>query len=199
MTRTYVEIIAASASLLPPLCQRCLFWQATSEALEDPESARLEWLDALSLDFGSCGVAAVYGGTPVGAVQFAPLQALPRAAALLENTAPPGSAFLFCLRLRPEWAHAEAKPLLHRAIASLHARGVPCVYAFARPAGSPRVHSLRNVFGLEFLRANGFRRVARVGQTEVLCLDLRGLVPAVRDLVLLFRSLHRTPTPSPVS
>ncbi|OPZ78295.1 MAG: hypothetical protein BWY79_00814 [Actinobacteria bacterium ADurb.Bin444] len=201
---TYVEIVPASESLLPPLCRECLWWQRPVWSREAPngDGARQLWLERLSRDWGSCGTAAVNGRDTLGAVQFAPLRSLPRAQNLLAGLSVAESSdavMLFCLRLREGRPEYEAGSLLHRALSSLHERGTPEVHALARPLGSRRSYARGNVFGLEFLLANGFRHVGRSGRLDVVRCDLRGLLPVFSDLLRAWRSIrHTPPAPTPV-
>ena len=111
---TYVEIVPASESLLPPLCRECLWWQRPVWSREAPngDGARQLWLERLSRDWGSCGTAAVNGRDTLGAVQFAPLRSLPRAQNLLAGLSVAESSdavMLFCLRLREGGEYEQAR------------------------------------------------------------------------------------------
>lgn len=200
---TYVEIVPASRSLLPPLCRQCVWWQRSARSLHtQDEGAREVWIDRVCREWGSCGMAAVQGSECLGVVQFAPVRLLVRAQDMLARgmlAASPDAVLLFCLRLRAGRPAEEARLLLHRGLSSLHERGAAEVFAFARPLGSSRLHGSDNVFGSEFLLANGFHQAGKVGRVEVMRCDLRGLLPVLSDLVWAWRwARHSTPTPTPV-
>ncbi|NLE73776.1 MAG: hypothetical protein GX604_03985 [Actinobacteria bacterium] len=197
---TFVEIVPASESLLPPLCRECLWWQRVHN-LPTTEGGALksDWLERVSRKWGSCGMAAVQGSDTLGTIQFAPVRSLSRALHLLPEVPSPDSALMFCLRLKKGRPFEEARPLLHRALSSLHQRGTAEVLAFARAMGSARTYGAGNVFGLEFLLANGFQPVGRAGRLRVLRCDLRGLLPMISDLLWVWRWMrHDAPTLTPV-
>ena len=156
----------------------------------------------MAADWGSCGKALVEGEETLGAVQFGPVDTLPRAAAVLKGMSRPDSVLIFCLRMKRGRPPAEAKALVEQALALLRDRGCREVYALARPLGSPLVHADHNVFGTEFLQASGFCQVGRRGSLHVLRCDLRGLVPVVTRLLAFCRRglshSHGTPTATPV-
>ncbi len=197
---TYVEIVPASEGLLPPLCRECLWWQRVKiPPTGEGRMLRVSWLERVSREWGSCGMAAVQGRDTLGTVQFAPVRSLPKALHLLPDAASPESALLFCLRLRRGRPFEEARPLLHRALSSLHERGTAEVLALARAMGSSRAHGSGNIFSLEFLLANGFQPAGRAGRLEIVRCDLRGLLPVISDLLWAWRWVrHSAPTPTPI-
>ncbi|GAB4246814.1 MAG: hypothetical protein Kow00122_03950 [Thermoleophilia bacterium] len=195
----FVEIITASQGLLPGPCAECLWWQ-TTQGQTTGTDRRLQWMAQLEHGWGSVGLVALEGDQTVAAIQFAPVWALPRAH-LLPPAAPPDDAVLFyCLRGRIGRPAYEAHKLLHRAMAHLRRRRTHEVYAYARPLGSNALCGIRNLFGLEFLEANGFEIVQSGPEHHLVRADLRGLVPALAEAGSTVRRLTgAVGRPSPVT
>jgi len=176
----YVEITTASQGLLPSPCPECLWWQTTQGENRGVER-RLEWMRALEESWGSVGLVALDGREVNSSIQFAPVRALPRPLALPSGEPPEDSVLLFCLRGRVGTPSRDTQELLHRAMAHLRHRQIRVAHAYARPLGTNTVCGVRNLFGLEFLEANGFTVVRSVGRAYLLKVDLRGLVPALAE------------------
>ncbi|MCZ7664194.1 MAG: hypothetical protein M5U22_15260 [Thermoleophilia bacterium] len=96
---------------------------------------------------------------------------------------------LFCLRGRIGRPVYEAERLLHRSMAHLRRRRTPEVYAYARPLGSKALCGIRNLCGMEFLEANGFRLVHPGAEANLMKADLRGLIPAAAEAGGVLRRL----------
>ncbi|MBU2600773.1 MAG: hypothetical protein KKA32_01185 [Actinobacteria bacterium] len=131
--------------------------------------------------WGSVGLVAVEGREVLASIQFAPASALPRTQVLSPGAPPGESVLLFCLRGRVGRPSVEAEELLHRAMMHLRRRHVRHAYAYARPLGSKSLCGIRNLFGLEFLEANGFTVVRAIGSAYLVQTDLAGLAPAVAE------------------
>lgn len=190
---SFVEIVPASASLLPPACLQCdwfLSRQGTSGA--GAAQARAEWMDQVMSRWGSVGLAAVEGRETLAVIQFAPVATLPRPA-FLAPQAPSTSTLLFCLRYRLDKADGVSRLLLHRALALLRERRVPEVHAYATRLGEAAASG--NLMGLEFLQANGFHLVREQAGVYLMRIELKGLIPALSDFAWKLRRLPAAPTP----
>ncbi|MHB0981041.1 MAG: hypothetical protein ACYC5Q_13410 [Thermoleophilia bacterium] len=177
---TYVEITTASQGLLPSPCPECVWWQTTQGDNRDTER-RLEWMQALEESWGSVGLVALDGREVIASIQFAPVRSLPRLVALSSGEPPEDSVLLFCLRGRVGRPSLDTQELLHRAMAHLRHKHVQVAYAYARPLGTSTLCGVLNLFGLEFLEANGFTVVRAVGEAYLMQVDLGGLVPALAE------------------
>lgn len=193
----FVQVVPETQDLLPPPCPHCLWWQTTSGHIQGT-APRLEWMGGLAESWGSTGLVMTDAEGALAAVQFAPVRALPRAQQLPAGPPPGDAVLLFCLRGRlggPSW---EPSRLLHRSLGVLRERRVDEVYAFARPLGSSSLCGLRNLCGLEFLQANGFVVVRGGGDAFLMKVELRGAIPALKDVGGYFRRLRQhTPSPAP--
>lgn len=195
----YVEVTTASQSLLPSPCPECLWWQTTQGDNQGTER-RLEWMRALEEGWGSVGLVAVEGREVIASIQFAPVRSLARPYALRSGEPAEDSVLLFCLRGRVGRPSRDAQELLHRAMAVLRHRHVRVAHAYARPLGTSALCGVRNVFGLEFLEANGFTVVRSVGRVYLMQVDLGGLVPTLAEAGRTVRRLlGATVHPSPAT
>ena len=201
----FVHVVAASQGLLPDPCSTCLWWQTTtgSGATRNPEAdleRRLAWMHRLEQSWGSLGMVLQEGTSTLAALQFAPVAALARAAHLPAGPTPEDAVLIYCLRGRLDRSAHEPSRLLHRALAHLRRQRLTEVYAFARPLGSADLCGLRNLCGLEFLRAHGFVIVRGGGDAFLMRLDLRGLLPSLVDAANGLRRLRPEPAaPSPAT
>ena len=85
-------------------------------------------------------------------------------------------------------------------MASLRERRVTELFAYARPLGSESLCGLRNLCGLEFLEAHGFRVVRGGGDAFLMRVDLRGLLPTLKEVGGLLRAVRGgAPRPSPAA
>lgn len=193
---SFVEIIPASAALLPPACRQCDWYLRTTAPADDGCGlVRAAWMEGVSSAWGSVGLAAVDNGETLAAIQFAPVAALPRAALLAPNP-PAQSTLLFCLRYRSDQGDEVSRSLLHRALALLRERGIPEVHVHAVPLGDEPASG--NLMGLEFLRANGFYAVGESAGVSLMHLQLRGLVPVFSEAARAWRFPRRVPvSPTP--
>ncbi len=198
---TYVEVIPASQGLLPSPCPECIWWQSTQAAqgeAADPER-RIDWMSHLEHSWGSVGLIALDGPTTVASVQFAPVRSLPRPHLLPPGSPPDEAALIYCLRGRVGRPARETRQLLHRALSHLRKRQVWDVYAYARPLGGKHVCGMRNMFGREFLEANGFEVVGKHGDVVLMRVDLRGLLPMFSEAGLAVRRAAHPGHPSPAA
>jgi hypothetical protein len=177
---SYVEVTGASLGLLPSPCPDCMWWQ-TTQAPSEGRDRRLEWMRALEAGWGSVGLVAVDGPQTVASIQFAPVRSLARAHILPFGPPPEDAVLLFCLRGRVGRPNVEAQELLHRAMVNLRRRGAGEAYAYARPLGTHSMSGVRNLFGLEFLEANGFVVVSAAENAYLMRTDLRGLLPSLLE------------------
>jgi hypothetical protein len=139
-------------------------------------------------------------GGAVAAVQFAPVQALPRVYHLPCGPLPDEAALIFCLRGRIGGPAGSPRQLLHRSLALLRDRGLEYAFAFARPLGDRAECGYRNLMGLEFLLSNGFQVVGRQGEVYLTRVELRGLLPSLSEAGRLWHRLRHAPAaPSPVT
>lgn len=148
---------------------------------ESALAGRLGWMRDIEESWGSVGLVTVEGREVLASIQFAPVTALPRTHILSPGAMPDESVLLFCLRGRVGRPSVEAEELLHRAMMHLRRKHVRHAYAYARPLGSKGLCGMRNLFGLEFLEANGFTVVRAVGSAYLVQTDLAGLAPAVTE------------------
>jgi hypothetical protein len=177
---SYVEVTTSSQRLLPSPCPDCVWWQTTQGERESRER-RLEWMRTLEATWGSVGLVAVEGLETVASIQFAPVRSLARALILPFGPPPDEAVLLFCLRGRVGRPNVESQELLHRTMVLLRRRGVGEVYAYARPLGTHSMSGVRNLFGLEFLEANGFVVAKAAANAYLMRVDLRGLIPALTE------------------
>lgn len=194
---SFVEIVPASVSLLPPTCRECdWFFQAGAHADEGDGTTREVWMERVVLEWGSVGLAAVEGSETLAVIQYAPLASLPRAG-MLVPAAPSRSTLLFCLRYRVDGAEGVSRLLLHRALALLRERGVPEAHAYAIPLGSAPASG--NLMGLDFLQANGFHVVREAQGVSLMRVELKGLVSVLADVGRAWRVARGLPgIPDPV-
>jgi hypothetical protein len=202
---TYVEVIAASQGLLPPPCPACLWWQGTGGDVQESMDGRLEWMRTIERRWGSVGLVALEGTETVAAVQFAPVGSLLHVHRLPVGPPPLDGVLLYCLRGRVGHPVREAHQLFHQALIRLRERGIDEAYAYARPLGGKNICGVRNLFGLEFLEANGFCRTAANEEVHLMRVSLSGLVPDLAGLAEagaafargLLSAGHPRPAPSP--
>ena len=195
----YIDVIPETQHLLPSPCAECLWWQ-TTQGDESGTALRQEWMQGLTSSWGSTGMALVRDDQTLAAVQFAPVRALARARILPAGPIPSEAVLLFCLRARLGHPSSEASRLLHRTMASLRDRRVTEVFAYARPLGSESLCGLRNLCGLEFLEAHGFQVVRGGGDAFLMRVDLRGLLPTLKEVGGLLRAVRSgAPRPSPAA
>ncbi len=102
---SFIEIVPASVSSLPPTCRECdwLLQVGGAGSVEGGGTVREAWMERVALEWGSVGLAAVEGSETLAVMQYAPLWTLPRAAALAP-AAPSQATLLFCLRYRLDGA-----------------------------------------------------------------------------------------------
>lgn len=196
---SFVEIVPASASSLPPACRECdwFFRVGGACAGEGGGAAREAWMERVALEWGSVGLAAVEGSETLAVIQYAPLWTLPRAAALVP-AAPSQSTLLFCLRYRVDGAEGVSRLLLHRALAHLRERGSSVACAYAVPMGSAPASG--NLMGLDFLQANGFHAVRESKNVTLMRIELKGLVSVLADVGRAWRVARGLPAiPDPVA
>jgi hypothetical protein len=85
-------------------------------------------------------------------------------------------------------------------MASMRDRRATELYAYARPLGSESLCGLRNLCGLEFLEAHGFRVVRGGGDAFLMRVDLRSLLPTLKEVGGLLRAVRgAAPRPSPAA
>ena len=196
---SYAEVVAVSQGLLPAPCPDCLWWQTSAGDVTGRER-RLAWMTGLERTWGGMGMVAMEGAETVAAIQFAPVQALPRAFSLPPGPPPDDSVLLFCLRGRLGGSAAMPRRLLHRALAHLRDRDIAEAFAYARPLGDQTICGSRNLTGLEFLLSNGFQVVGGDGQVFLTRVELRGLIPSLSQAGQLWhRFRHPSAAPSPVT
>jgi hypothetical protein len=195
----YIDVIPQTQSLLPSPCPECLWWQ-TTHGDESGAMAREEWMRGLASSWGSTGMVLVRAEQTLAAVQFAPVRSLPRTRLLPAGPLPAEAVLVFCLRAQLGHPSSEASRLLHRAMASMRDRRVTELFAYARPLGSESLCGLRNLCGLEFLEAHGFRVVRGGGDAFLMRVDLRGLLPTLKEVGGLLRAVRgAAPRPSPAA
>jgi hypothetical protein len=199
----FVHVVAASQGLLPDPCPTCLWWQTTQGSdpdrdVEADTARRLTWMRQLEESWGSLGMVLQEGPSTLAALQFAPVKALARASRLPAGPPPEDAILIYCLRGRLDRSAHEPSRLLHRTLGHLRKQRLAEVYAFARPLGSVDLCGLRNLCGLEFLRAHGFEIVRGGGDAFLMRLDLRGLLPSLKEAASGLRWVRPEPaTPSP--
>jgi len=176
----YVEVTTATQGLLPPPCSDCMWWQTTQGPAEGRER-RLEWMRLLETSWGSVGLLAVEDRETVASIQFAPVRSLARPHSRPFGRPPEEAVLLFCLRGRVGRPTVETQELLHRAMSALRRRGVREVYGYARPLDTHTLSGVRNLFGLEFLEANGFVVARAIDHGYLMRADLGGLIPALSE------------------
>ena len=195
----YIDVIPETQHLLPPPCSECLWWQ-TTQGDEWGSAPREEWMQGLVSSWGSAGMVSMRDDQTLAAVQFAPIRALPRTRLLPAGPLSSDATLLFCLRARLGHPSSEASRLLHRTMAELRERRVPEIFAYARPLGSESLCGLRNLCGLEFLETHGFRVVRGGGDAFLMRIDLRGLLPTIKEAGGLLRAVRSgAPRPSPAA
>ena len=194
---SFVEIVPASVSSLPPTCWKCdWFLQTGGRSGEGGDGAREAWMERVALEWGSVGLAAVEGSETLAVIQYAPLSTLPRAVTLVP-AAPSQSTLLFCLRYRVDGAEGVSRLLLHRALALLRERGIREAHAYAIPMGSAPASG--NLMGVDFLQANGFHAVRESGGVTLMRVELKGLVSVLADVARAWRVARGLPAmPDPV-
>jgi hypothetical protein len=221
----YLPLCVFRQELLPVACRSCAWWQTTGSGPKDPELAgdrRRQWMTSLEPTWGSTGLLLAGNGpapgvgtptagasdagapTPaprvVASISYAPAAAVPRLRELPFASLPVGAVLLFCLRSEGNRGRAQAKRLLHKALAQLKEREAQEVYAIASLAGSPEHDDHCQFFSLGFLEANGFERVREDGRLFLMRADLRGLLSLVTQVEALVRRVIRNdPAPSPAT
>lgn len=195
----YVEVVTDTQGLLPAPCPDCLWWQSTQGPTQGRER-RLEWMRALEKGWGSVGLVAVEDRETIASIQFAPIRSLARPHTLPFGQPPEDAVLLYCLRGRVGRPSIETRRLLHETMSHLRRRGVREVYAYARPLDTHSLSGVRNLFGLEFLEANGFVVARAIDHAYLMRADLGGLVPALAEAgSSLRRRLGERAHPSPAT
>jgi hypothetical protein len=175
---SFIEIVPSTQGLLPEPCDSCVWWQSSHRPGLGCGS-REEWLQRVSRRFGSVGVVAAEAGSTFAALQFAPAGSLARLSSLPGgHVVPEDGVLVYCLRAAEGTEAYEVRRLLHRALGILRRRDACSVYAFAQPLGSAHTVASHNVWGLEFLAANGFHSVSSHGDMCVMTCQLHGLLPS---------------------
>ncbi len=225
----YLPLCASRQDLLPPACRSCAWWQTPSGGQDRAvavKERRRRWMVAVESSWGSPGLlleradlGARPGSSPpeklepaddpsaqppdlsaAASIHYAPAAAVPRLRGLPFAPLGPGSVLLFCLRAEESPAQAQARRILQKALEQLKERRVQEVYAFAGLLGSPENTERCEFFSLDFLEANGFRRVSDNGDIYLMRADLRGLLSLINQVeTAVRRALRNDPTPSPAA
>ncbi len=176
----HIEVVTATQALLPAPCPDCLWWQTTQGPTQG-RTRRLEWMGALEEAWGSVGLVSVEDGETVASIQFAPIRSLARPHSLALGQPPEDAVLLFCLRGRVGRPNVGTQRLLHAAMSHLRRRGVREVYGYARPLDTHSLSGVRNLFGLEFLEANGFSVARAIDHAYLMRAELGGLIPTLEE------------------
>jgi GNAT superfamily N-acetyltransferase len=108
-SRRLRPLTAADLPLLPDPCARCTFWggsltdPATSADNLDRGQIKAEWAEAVTRDWGYCGVLALQEDIPIGHLCMAPAQYVPRLGAFATTPVSPDAAVILSARVVEEF------------------------------------------------------------------------------------------------
>ena len=139
-------------------CKQCLYWQTTDADKKTPENqtimAKQKWLLRVQKALGVSGYIAYEDETPVGFIQIASPEHLPRLKEYTNATPSRDAVFLACLYIPQKENRAKGfgTKMLQKLITDLKQRGFKAVETFARKS------SAENPSGpLSFYLKNGFK------------------------------------------
>ncbi len=124
---------------IPNPCNGCLYWQTSSpsqneKSKKERRKRKLEWLDGVMREFGSCCRIGYLDRTPIGFTHFAPAKYFPRVEDY--DAGPPSEdcVFLACLYITDQKSRGKGlgTAMLKDLIAELRERGIGAVETFAR-------------------------------------------------------------------
>lgn len=97
-------LTAADLPRLPEPCARCTFWQVGRNHLatpsdEDKINIKLEWAEAVTRQWGHCGVQAVNDGETIGFLTMAPAAYVPRLGAFATTPVSGDAAVILSVRV----------------------------------------------------------------------------------------------------
>lgn len=108
-SRRLRPLTAADLPMLPEPCVRCTFWEASlsdvasSADQRDRGSFKVEWAEAVTRDWGYCGVLALQEDTPIGHLCMAPARYVPRLGAFATTPVSPDAAVILSARVAEEF------------------------------------------------------------------------------------------------
>jgi GNAT superfamily N-acetyltransferase len=108
-SRRLRPLTAADLPTLPEPCLRCTFWEASpddhgsSADGQDRRPARVEWAEAVTNQWGYCGVLALHEDIPIGHLCMAPARFVPRLGAFATTPVSPDAAVIVSARVAEEF------------------------------------------------------------------------------------------------
>jgi GNAT superfamily N-acetyltransferase len=107
-SRRFRPLTAADLPTLPEPCLRCTFWEASptdlaSSADHRDGQAKVEWAEAVTNQWGYCGVLALQEDTPIGHLCMAPARLVPQVGAFATTPVSPDAAVILSARVAEEF------------------------------------------------------------------------------------------------
>jgi hypothetical protein len=190
---------------LPQPCRSCVSWEldpvaaVRAGAAGDAGLEKEAWVSAVLLEWGSCGILAYVGETPVGHILYAPPMMVPRASSFPTSPVSPDAVLLVTAFILPErQGSGMGRALVQAAAHDLIQRGTRAIEAF----GDAQWERPACVLPADYLAAIGFQTVRPHHRWPRLRLDLRSTLGWREEVEVaverVFGSVVREPVLRPV-
>lgn len=203
MTRRLASLTLDNLDDLPSTCRRCVFWEATPEAvlsalaLPDPADAALDkevWVSATLLQWGSCGAITYVESEPVGYALYAPPALVPRAFTFPTSPVSPDAVLLITAHVSPlHRGGGIGRMLVQGAAKDLLRRGIRALEAL----GDARWERPSCILPADYLLSIGFKTVRLHYRWPRLRLDLRSTLSWREDVEAALERIMGAMTPEP--
>ncbi len=180
MGRKVVSLTRDNVTDLPAPCRSCTLWELGSHA--SGPATKDEWVSAVLLDWGSCGVLLYVDNVLAGFAVYAPPQYVEGAHAIVGTSVSPDAVMLMTARILPALQGGGLGRVLIQSVAKdlMGRRRVRGIEAF----GDAQGHENGCVVPAQFLTAVGFKTVQPHPRYPRLRLDLRGVLTWRDDVEL---------------